>query len=160
MIACILIPGFALRAALLARPGLALRPAALAPLPGTEQLLGPVTAAAEAAGIRPGMRLGEALATCPSLVLVDPDPAGAEREWEGILLRLEDAAFAVFYLSALAFGILIIGREAGAEAVHSLLFGDVSALKRAVLVGEGDPIRCRRDFLLQRDEAEREHLLR
>ena len=95
MIACILIPGFALRAALLTRPGLALRPAALAPLPGTEQLLGPVTAAAEAAGIRPGMRLGEALATCPSLVLVDPDPAGAEREWEGILLRLEDAAFAV-----------------------------------------------------------------
>jgi zinc/manganese transport system permease protein len=40
----------------------------------------------------------------------------------------EDASFAVFYLSALAFGILIIGREAGAEAVHSLLFGDISAL--------------------------------
>ena len=40
----------------------------------------------------------------------------------------EDASFAVFYLSALAFGILIIGREAGAEAVHSLLFGDVGAL--------------------------------
>lgn len=95
MIACILIPGFELRAALLARPGLALRPAALAPLPGTEQLLGPVTAAAEAAGIRPGMRLGEALATCPSLVLVDPDPAGVEREWEGVLRRLEDAGFAV-----------------------------------------------------------------
>jgi protein ImuB len=95
MIACILIPGFELRAALLARPGLALRPAALAPMPGKEALLGPVTATAEAGGIRPGMRLGEALATCPALVLVDPDPAGVEREWEGVLRRLEDAAFSI-----------------------------------------------------------------
>src|SRR5919204_398677 len=50
MIACLLIPGFPLRAALLARPRLALRPAALAPVEGTEPLLGPVTAAAAAAG--------------------------------------------------------------------------------------------------------------
>ena len=41
------------------------------------------------------MRLGEALATCPELVLVDPDPAAVEREWEGVLRRLEDAGFAV-----------------------------------------------------------------
>jgi protein ImuB len=41
------------------------------------------------------MRLGEALATCPGLVLVEPDPAGVEREWEGVLRRLEDAGFAV-----------------------------------------------------------------
>jgi protein ImuB len=54
-----------------------------------------VTAAAEQAGVRPGMRLGEALATCPSLVLVDRDPAAVEREWEGVLRRLEDAGFAV-----------------------------------------------------------------
>ena len=95
MIACLLIPGFELRAALLARPRLALRPAALAPVEGTEPLLGPVTAVAAAAGIRPGMRLGEALATCPSLVLVEQDPARAEQAWEGVLRRLEDAGFAV-----------------------------------------------------------------
>lgn len=94
MIACVLIPGFELRAALRHRPGLALRPAALAPEPGTEPLLGPVTAAAEAQGVRPGMRMGEALATCPELVLVERDPAGAEREWEEALRRLEDAGFA------------------------------------------------------------------
>ena len=41
------------------------------------------------------MRLGEALATCPSLVLVDRDPVTVEREWEGVLRRLEDAGFAV-----------------------------------------------------------------
>jgi protein ImuB len=95
MIACLLIPGFELRAALRTRPRLALEPAALAPPAGTEQLVGPVTAAAEAVGVRPGMRLGEALATCPGLVLVEPDPAGVEREWEGTLRRLEDAGFAV-----------------------------------------------------------------
>ena len=95
MIACMVIPGFDLRAALRMRPALALEPAALAPEDGKEPLLGAVTVAAEAAGIRPGMRLGEALALCPSLVLVDPDPAAAEREWEGVLRRLEDVGIAV-----------------------------------------------------------------
>ena len=91
MIACLVIPAFELRAALRSRPRLALEPAALAPEPGTEPLLGPITAAAEAAGVQPGMRLGEALAMCPRLVLVDRDPGAVEQEWEGVLRRLEDA---------------------------------------------------------------------
>jgi len=95
VIACIVIPGFELRAALRERPRLQSEPAALAPEPGAEALLGPVTAAAEAAGIRPGMRLGEALATCPALQLVDPDPAAAEEAWEQIVRQLEDAGIAV-----------------------------------------------------------------
>ena len=95
MIAAVVIPAFDLRAALRLRPGLETAPAALAPLPGTEPLLGSVTAAAEAKGVRPGMRLGEALATCPQLVLVEQDPATVEQAWEEILRRLEDAGFAV-----------------------------------------------------------------
>src|SRR5947199_6726047 len=95
MIACVVIPGFELRAALRERSRIALEPAALAPEPGTEPLLGPVTAAAAAAGVEPGMRLGEALATCPSLQLVDPDPAAAEEAWEQIVRQLEDAGFSV-----------------------------------------------------------------
>jgi protein ImuB len=95
MIACLLIPGFELRAALRDKPRLALLPAALAPVPGTEPLVGPVTAAAELAGVQPGMRLGEALAMCPHLVLVEQDPASVERDWEGALRRLEDSGFAV-----------------------------------------------------------------
>jgi protein ImuB len=95
VIACILIPGFELRAALRKQPGLALRPAALAPAAGTEPLLGPVTAEAERLGVRPGMRLGEGLATCPQLVLVEQDPAAAEQAWEEILRSLEDSGFAV-----------------------------------------------------------------
>src|SRR5881392_1728343 len=95
VIACLAIPGLELKAALRRTPTLALRPAALAPEPQGEPLVGPVTAAAEAAGVRPGMRLGEALATCPSLALVEPDAAGAERGWEETLHALEDAGFAV-----------------------------------------------------------------
>jgi nucleotidyltransferase/DNA polymerase involved in DNA repair len=95
MIACLSIPGFELKAALRKTPALTLRPAALSPEPVGEPLLGPVTAAAEALGVYPRMRLGEALATCPQLVLVDPDPASAEREWEEIVRALEDAGFAV-----------------------------------------------------------------
>src|SRR3954462_4926795 len=102
MIASLSIPGLELKAALQRTPSLALRPAALAPEPHGEPLLGPVTAAAEAAGMRPGMRLGEALSTCPPpaalqppRALVEPDAAEAERVWEEILHALEDTGFAV-----------------------------------------------------------------
>ncbi len=95
MIACVLVNAFELRAALRRRPSVAGRPAALAPAAASEPFVGPVTAAAEAHGVRAGMRMGEALATCPSLVLVEPDPAAAEHVWEEILRRLEDAGFAV-----------------------------------------------------------------
>src|SRR3954467_12428060 len=95
MVAAVVIPAFDLRAALRLRPALAAKPAALAPPPGKEPLLGSVTAAADARGVRPGMRMGEALATCPALVLVEEDPAAARQAWEEILPRLEDAAFAV-----------------------------------------------------------------
>src|SRR5437016_3514310 len=95
MIAALVIPAFDLRAALRLRPRLQGLPAALAPLPGKEPLVGSVTGAAEAKGVRPGMRLGEALAMCPELELVEQDPATVEQAWEEILRRLEDAGFAV-----------------------------------------------------------------
>ena len=129
VIACLVIPGFELRAALLARPSLALEPTALAPLPGTEPRIGPVTAAAEAAGVQPGMRLGEALAVCPSLVLVEHDPASVENEWEAILRRLEDAAFAVEPVEP---GCLYFETR-GVER----LYGGVSAALRRALAAVG-----------------------
>jgi protein ImuB len=88
MIVCILIPRFALLAAAGDRE-LLLRPAALAPEPGREQMIGEVSGAAEAFGVHPGMRLGEALGRCPELVLVTPDPDRAGSAWDEVLLRLE-----------------------------------------------------------------------
>ena len=95
MIACLSIPAFDLRAALLRRPQLGGKPVALAPMPGEQPLLGACSATAERAGVRPGMRLSEALATCPELMLVEQDPAGAEEEWERVVRRLEEAGLAV-----------------------------------------------------------------
>jgi nucleotidyltransferase/DNA polymerase involved in DNA repair len=125
MVACLLIPGFELRAALRDRPRLALRPAALGPAPGGEPLLGPITAAAEAAGIRPGMRMGEALALCPDLVLVEQDPATAEYEWEQLLQRLEDSGFGV---EPVAVGCVYFE----SRGVERLYGGLEPALKRAL----------------------------
>jgi protein ImuB len=51
--------------------------------------VGEVSAAAEAFGVRRGMPLGEALARCPALALVPPDPAGVAEVWEDLLGRLE-----------------------------------------------------------------------
>src|SRR5437762_334572 len=125
MIACLSVPGFELKAALRKQPALSLRPAALAPEAGGEALLGPVTAAAEAAGVLPRMRLGEALATCPHLVLVDPDPAAAEQAWEEIVRSLEDAGFAV---EPAALGIAYFETR----GVERLYGGLEAALRRAL----------------------------
>src|ERR687897_104997 len=86
MIACIVIPGFELRAALRARPGLALQPAALGPAPGGEPLLGPVNAAAEAAGFA----VESAEAGC-----VYFETRGVERLYGGLAPALEKALAAV-----------------------------------------------------------------
>jgi protein ImuB len=125
MIACLSIPGFELKAALRARPSLSTRAAALAPAAGEEPLLGPVTAAAEAAGVLPRMRLGEALATCPELVLVEADPAAAERSWEEIVRALEDAGFSV---EPAALGVAYFETR----GVERLYGGLEPALKRAL----------------------------
>ena len=52
--------------------------AALAPEPGGQPIIGEPSAAAEAAGVRAGMRLTEALALCPGLALLPPDPIAVE----------------------------------------------------------------------------------
>jgi protein ImuB len=131
MIAAVVIPAFDLRACLRLHPALEAAPAALAPLPGTEPLLGSVTAASEAAGIRPGMRLGEALATCPALQLVEQDPATVAQAWEEVLRRLEDAGFAVEPGEAGT----VYFESAGVERLYG---GLEPALKRALAaVGSG-----------------------
>ncbi len=95
MIVCVLIPRFALATAVGDRGELLQTPVALAPEPGATQQVGDVSLAAEAFGIHPGMRLGEALARCPRLTLVPPDPAGVADYWERLLGRLESMGAAV-----------------------------------------------------------------
>jgi protein ImuB len=95
MVVCVLLPRFALVIAAGGREALARGPAALAPEPGREQRVGEVSPSAEAFGVHAGMRLGEALARCPSLALIPPDPMGVADAWEKVVLRLESVGAAV-----------------------------------------------------------------
>jgi protein ImuB len=94
-IICVMLPRFELAVAAGGRETLLQGPAALAPEPGREQLVGEVSHAAEAFGIHPGMRLGEALARCPRLALVPPDPVGVADGWERVVAGLEAIGAAV-----------------------------------------------------------------
>jgi protein ImuB len=116
-VACVLIPRFSLLAATATRQDLQevtvghrqlmqevtgghrqlmlSEPLALAPEPGGPAQVGEVSGPAEAFGVRPGMSLGEALARCPELTLVPPDPGRAEAAWERVLRRLEGIGAAV-----------------------------------------------------------------
>jgi protein ImuB len=95
MVVCILLPRFELAVAAGGREALAAGPLALAPELGREQLIGEASAAAEAYGVRAGLRLGEALARCPTLRLVAPDPAGVADAWERVVGGLEGIGAAV-----------------------------------------------------------------
>lgn len=94
-VACVLIPRFALLAATASRQDLLSAPIALAPEPGGVAQVGEISGPAEAFGVRAGMSLGEALARCPELTLVPPDPGRAEAAWERVLRRLEGIGAAV-----------------------------------------------------------------
>lgn len=95
MIVCVLYPRFALLAALGDRRAMLAEPVALAPEAGREQVLGEVSASAEAFGVTAGMRVGEALARCPELRLVPPDPEGVRALWREVIDRLEGIGAAV-----------------------------------------------------------------
>ncbi len=88
-IGCALVPRFSLLSALEDREELLRQPSALAPEPGGVQVLGEVSASAEAQGVRAGLALGEALARCPDLALIPPDPERAAALWERALGDLE-----------------------------------------------------------------------
>jgi protein ImuB len=94
-VVCVLLPRFQLTVATGDREELLKAPAALAPPPGSVQVIGEVSLAAEAFGVHPGMRMGEALARCPRLALVPPDPAGVADAWERVLVRLESVGAGV-----------------------------------------------------------------
>jgi nucleotidyltransferase/DNA polymerase involved in DNA repair len=95
IIVCVLVPRLRLTVAVGSRDQLLGQPAALAPEPGGVQQVGEVSLAAEAFGLHPGMRLGEALSRCPRLILVPPDPAGVAEVWERTVAGLESIGAAV-----------------------------------------------------------------
>ncbi|MCO5316572.1 MAG: hypothetical protein M9938_10515 [Solirubrobacterales bacterium] len=89
MIVCALLPLLTLRAALGRRQEQLLEPVAVAPGDGAPARIGEVSPAASSLGVRPDMRLGEAVDICPELGFIPPDPARSAKAHERLLLRLE-----------------------------------------------------------------------
>jgi len=133
MVVCVLYPRFELLAGLGDRRALLAEPVALAPEAGREQVVGEVSAAAEAFGVVRGMRLGEAMSRCPGLRLIPPDPEGVRALWNGVLDRLEgvgaevesDTAGAAYFESA------------GLHGLHGGHLGGVLAATRRALGAGG-----------------------
>ncbi len=85
---CLRLPTFELRLELVRSPGLdATSAALLRPGEGSsaQQVIWQVSERAATAGVRPGMRVSEAVSLCPALTLLEPDPAHYAAATEEIL---------------------------------------------------------------------------
>lgn len=142
VIVCVRLPRFELTVATGGPAALAGRALALAPEAGREPRVGEVSGPAEALGVHPGMVLGEALARCPQLVLVPPDPLGVAEAWEaaaralegiGAALELERPGLAFFAAGGL------LGLHGGLSGVIAATRG---ALDRPARVGVGPTRFC------------------
>ncbi|MEW6582549.1 MAG: hypothetical protein AB1416_07305 [Actinomycetota bacterium] len=133
MVVAALIPRFPLLIALrrAGRPPDA--PVALGPAPGEAAVVGPCTPAAEMQGVRPGLRVGEALARCPSLELVTPDPEAVARAAEEIVCRLEALGAGV---EPVAPGLACFASD-GLARLHGGLDGILRRVRAALPVGAG-----------------------
>jgi len=129
MVVCVLYPRFELLAALREREAMLSEPLALAPEAGREQLVGEVSAPAEAFGVVRGMRVGEAMSRCLELRLVPPDPEGVRELWGAVLDRLEAVGAAVESDRAGA----AFFEAAGLHGIHGGELGGVlDAVRRAL----------------------------
>jgi len=157
MIVCVLIPRFELTVAAGERAGLLSKPVALAPADGLGSSrsgrattrsgpqartggaqraprqqggVGEVSLAAEAFGVHPRMSIGEALARCPRLTLIPPDPAGVADLWERLLVRLESIGAAVEPERP---GLVCLDAQ-GLLRLHGGIEGVLAAARRALQV--------------------------
>jgi protein ImuB len=111
-------------------------PVALAPEAGRRQVVGEVSPAAEAFGVVAGMRVGEALARCPELRLVPPDPDGVRTLWRRALDRLDRIGAAC---ESDREGEAFFEAD-GLRGIHGGVDGVLDAARRAV--GRGARIGC------------------
>lgn len=88
-VVCVHLPRFELVVAAGGPEALAGRPVAIAPSGAGATVLGEVSGAAQAQGVRAGMAVGEALTLCPGLLLLAGDPLKVTQSWEATAEALE-----------------------------------------------------------------------
>jgi DNA polymerase-4/protein ImuB len=88
-IACIVVPHFALRVALLERPELDGAPLLLGPARGGRPIVRDASPEAAAQGVRAGLGLREAVALCPEAIVLSPHPVRENAAAERIVAGLE-----------------------------------------------------------------------
>lgn len=88
-IACLLIPNFPLRVALLERPQLDGQPLVLTSPPSSRTVVQDCTPEAASRGVAPGMLLREVSSLCPEVVFIEPDPVREAAAFDAILDALE-----------------------------------------------------------------------
>jgi protein ImuB len=140
MVVCVYLPRFELVVAAGGPQALAGRALALAPLVSSDRSkiggtaaggggrVGEVSGAAEACRVAPGMALGEALARCPELVLVSPDPVGVAESWEAAMRSLESVGAAV---ESERPGLAYFETD-GLRGIHGSDDGAIAAARRAL----------------------------
>jgi protein ImuB len=133
MVVATLIPRFSLLIALRRARRRPDAPVALGPQPGEPPVVGPCTPAAEMEGVRAGLRVGEALARCPALELVTPDPDAVARASEEVVARLEALGAAVEPVEA---GLACFASD-GLERLHGGLEGVLRRTRATLPVGAG-----------------------
>jgi nucleotidyltransferase/DNA polymerase involved in DNA repair len=94
-IACLVIPHFALRVALLDRPELDGAPLVLGPAQGGRPIVTDATPEAATHGVRSGLGLREAIALCPEAIILTPHPVRESAAAEWIVAGLETLSPAV-----------------------------------------------------------------
>jgi DNA polymerase-4/protein ImuB len=88
-VACVYVPHFALRMALLEQPGLDGVPLVLTSPPSSRVVVADCTQEAIEQGLKPGMPLREVTALCPEAVFVQPNPARDAAAFDRIVAALE-----------------------------------------------------------------------
>src|SRR5437588_2088709 len=165
MVVCVHLPRFELVVAAGGPQALAGRALAVAPLISSEQRVREVSGAAEACGVARGIALGEALARCPDLALVSPDPVRVAESWEAVVRSLESIGAAI---EAERPGLAYFETD-GLRGIHGSDDGAIAAarqaLERPARMGGGPTrfcalagaltVRSRRPLVLQEKEAGR-----
>ncbi len=141
MIVCVKLPRFALTVAAGDPQRLVAEPLAIAQADDPHHV-GEVSGPAQLAGVQAGMKLGEALARCPTLVLVTEDPVGVATAWEqalraveGIGAQVEPASAGLAYFDAS--GLLRLHRD-----LPGVIRATGQALDRRPRIGAGGTRFC------------------